>query len=92
MYSIVKILLVLKLTLILMIFTAGMGIVTEVNHSAENSGSVAIRSMEYAPQKQKITEKDSSVYVRTKLNPAEPEIIVCPYKRSLSDLRLLIEL
>ena len=76
MDSILKILLVLKLTLILLILTAGMGIVSEPTNTF---------------LEQKITEDEVTIYQETNSGETDPDQN-CPHKSSLGDLRLYIEL
>ena len=77
MYSIFKLLLVLKLTLILLFLTTGMGNVSEV--------------LDYTSiPLQVIDNKITVPAIQT--DHSEQIVQVCPDKNSLSDLRLYIEL
>ena len=91
MYSILKILLVLKLTLILLILTAGMGIVSEHPNTIEKPDSDIIHLMDHARFEKIRIENEKKNHQETNLG----EIVSdqdCPNKSSLGELRLYIEL
>ncbi len=91
MYSTLKTLLVLKLTLILLIITAGMGIVSEHPHTIESPESDIYHLMENAHFEKMIFENEEKIHQETNLSETVSNQD-CPNKSSLGELRLYIEL
>jgi len=91
MYSILKILLVLKLTLILLILTAGMGIVSEHSRPTESPDSDIYHLMELSSVEKMIIENGTHIYHETNLSETVSDQN-CSHKSSLGELRLYIEL
>ena len=90
MYSIFKILVVLKLTLILLLLTAGMGIVSE-HTTTKDSTTLDYPLMDHLHSEEK-TEVEE-VAVSQEGNPdAVNSTKNCTNKNSLGELRLYIEL
>ena len=91
MYSILKILLVLKLTLILLILTAGMWIVSEHSRPTDSTDSEIYRLMELSSAEQMIIENGADISHETNLSETVSDHN-CSHKSSLGELRLYIEL
>ena len=91
MYSIVKILIVIKLTLILLIVTAGIGIVPDSQVSRKNSHHDSYHSMESSFFTETTMDRNSTVPLNQS-DRSETLFQIAGEKSSLSDLRLFIEL
>ena len=91
MYSTLKILLVLKLTLILLILTAGMGIVSEHPRTIEYPDTDVYHLMDFAKLEEMIIEDEAKIHLEANLSQAASDQN-CPNKSSLGELRLYIEL